>query len=258
MWTAIIIGIVIFLIVIFAAVIEHKKQANIKMNTGFYFVPTKKIESNSGMPIAEFDDRSKQCRFYGSWGNSDFYPYSSIVSFELLEDGEAKISGGLGTALIGGALFGGVGAIVGGVTGTKTSRDICKSLKIKVTVNNMNNPAVYLTFIDDTSGVEKRSSKYKRAYKLAHECLSVLQLICNIQNQPGIIITPKQDNVLEETNSFEAPFYEEPALPEPRNTMQTTVFTSSADEIRKLKDLLDNGVITEEEFSIAKKKLLGL
>ena len=34
--------------------------------------------------------------------------------------------------------------------------------------------------------------------------------------------------------------------------------TSSADELRKYKQLLDEGVITEEEFEAKKKQLLGL
>ena len=34
--------------------------------------------------------------------------------------------------------------------------------------------------------------------------------------------------------------------------------TSSADELKKYKDLLDKGVITQEEFDAKKKQLLGL
>lgn len=33
---------------------------------------------------------------------------------------------------------------------------------------------------------------------------------------------------------------------------------SLADELEKFKDLLDNGVITQEEFNAEKKQLLGL
>ena len=33
---------------------------------------------------------------------------------------------------------------------------------------------------------------------------------------------------------------------------------SSADELKKFKELLDNGIITEEEFAEKKKQLLGL
>jgi len=34
--------------------------------------------------------------------------------------------------------------------------------------------------------------------------------------------------------------------------------TSAADELRKFKELLDMGVITQEEFDAKKKQLLGL
>ena len=245
MVTAVIVGIIVFILIsIFAAMGENKKLADLKKATGLDFNPVKRIVSNSGIPIAEFDDNSKQCRFYGTWGNSEFYPYSSIVAFELLENGESKVSGGLGRALVGGVLFGGVGAVVGGITGTKTSRGICKSLKIKVTVNNMSNPAVYLTFVDVSSGIETSSSKFKRAFSLANECLSVLQLICDIQNQTTL---PEP-----------AQIPELPQLPVTTNNTSTPAMILSADEIRKLKGLLDSGVITNEEFTAAKKSLLGL
>ena len=41
----------------------------------------------------------------------------------------------------------------------------------------------------------------------------------------------------------------------PNNTM---VQSSNADELRKFKELLDDGIITEEEFRVKKKQLLGL
>ncbi len=39
---------------------------------------------------------------------------------------------------------------------------------------------------------------------------------------------------------------------------KNTQTDSNADEINKLKNLLDNGVITQEEFEAKKKQLLGL
>lgn len=43
------------------------------------------------------------------------------------------------------------------------------------------------------------------------------------------------------------------------NTSQTSAhIISSADELKKYKELLDSGVITEEEFNTKKKQLLGL
>ena len=41
-----------------------------------------------------------------------------------------------------------------------------------------------------------------------------------------------------------------------RNTVESVI--SQADEIKKFKELLDNGIITQEEFEAKKKQLLGL
>lgn len=45
---------------------------------------------------------------------------------------------------------------------------------------------------------------------------------------------------------------------EGQNNTKATVAQSSADEIKKFKDLLDEGVISQEEFDAKKKQLLGL
>ena len=44
------------------------------------------------------------------------------------------------------------------------------------------------------------------------------------------------------------------------NNQQTTVInpTSGADELRKFKQLLDEGIISQEEFDTKKKQILGL
>ncbi len=45
---------------------------------------------------------------------------------------------------------------------------------------------------------------------------------------------------------------------EPKTTIKQEVPQSDADEIKKFKNLLDNGTITQEEFDAKKKQLLGL
>lgn len=150
------------------------------------------------------------------------YNYSDILDYELLEDGESIASGGLGRALVGGVLFGGVGAIVGGVTGNKKSKSICNSLRIKITTNDINNPVVYADFLNTST--KKDSIIYKTWFDLAQKCLSTLQVITN-GNQEEVKEKPVE---------------------------------SSADEILKFKNLLDQGIITQEEFEAKKKQLLGL
>lgn len=43
-----------------------------------------------------------------------------------------------------------------------------------------------------------------------------------------------------------------------KNTVNQVMPNSNADELKKYKELLDNGVITQEEFDAKKKQLLGL
>ncbi len=141
----------------------------------------------------------------------------------MLEDGDSVASGGLGRASMGGVLFGKTGAIVGGITGKKKTKKICNSLKLKVTINDMNNPVVYINSIE--AKTKKSSFAYKSIAESAQECLSTFQLICDRKNN---------------------------------NNEDKITSTSAAGEIMKFKQLLDTGAITEEEYELKKKGLLKL
>lgn len=184
------------------------------------FIPTKVI----GTAI-QFDDNNKKMLIPSLYGKDNIYSYNDIVSFELLEDDEVVTSGGLGRAAVGGVLFGGAGAVVGAVTGRK-NKGVCHSLGIKLTINNINQPVVYISFIQTKTKTD--SATYKIAANQAQECLSVFQLICDKQEAS--------------TSSSE----------------NNNARSSNADEIRKFKELLDDGILTQEEFDKKKKELLGL
>lgn len=187
------------------------------------FVATKKIGN-----FVAFDDDKKQWAQISTFMGKvkRVYNYRDIVNFELLEDGDSVASGGLGRALAGGVLFGGAGAIVGGVTGKKKSKGICNSLKLKVTIDDMNTPVVYIKFIETKT--KKKGFTYKSIAESAQECLSTFQLICDNKNE---------SNENDEVNRIRV---------------------SPADEIIKYKELLSAGAITEEEYEIKKEELLGL
>lgn len=195
---------------------ESQEQFEKEVDT---FVPTKQI----GNFIA-FDDNQKKWATLSSFRGKiqQIYSYDDIIDFELLEDGTSVASGGLGRALVGGALFGGAGAIVGGVTGKKKTKDFCNSLRLKITINDISNPVVYINFIE--SKTKKNGMIYKSIANAAQECLSVLQIICD-NNE-------KHEEL------------------QPQNSL--------ADEIMKYKKLLDMGAITQDEFEKKKEELLKL
>ena len=148
--------------------------------------------------------------------------FEDIIDYELLEDGNMQTKGGLGSAVAGGLAFGSVGALVGVSVGKKTTTTDCTSMRIKITLNNLNSPVEYVNLLQ--MKVAKKSAAYKKAYEQAQEILSILNVM-TAQKHNGTV--------------GDAP-------------------TSAADEIVKFKKLMDDGVITPEEFEAKKKQLLGL
>lgn len=154
------------------------------------------------------------------------FNYDDILNYELLEDGNLVSKGGVGRAIVGGALFGGVGAIVGGSTGHK-QKQTCTKLQIKITTNSIEHPAEYINFI--IAEIRKDNMIYKNAYSSAQKVLSALDIICNPKSSSN------KEEKIEKLNS-----------------------KSAAEQIKEFKELLDSGAITEEEFEAKKKQLLDL
>lgn len=162
-----------------------------------------------------------QTNVLGNIKDLTIHNFNEITNFELLEDGKSVASGGVGRALVGGALFGGVGAIVGSTTGKKKTSNICTSYRIKITLNNFSEPTCYIDFINGAE-FKKDGSIYKIIVENAQQILSLLELIVNSNNT-------NLDNISE-----------------------------PIEEIKKYKELLDQGIITQDEFDKKKKELLNL
>ena len=161
---------------------------------------------------------------FGATKSPIVYAFSDIIGYELIEDGNSIVKGTIGRALIGGALFGGVGAIVGSNTGKKKSKATCTKLQIKITLNNMAFPNVFISLI--STETSKASALYQSAFRTAQDILSILQIICE----------NNQSHKLSTSQPYDSP----------------------TDEIIKYKQLYDQGIITQDEFDAKKKELLGL
>ena len=146
------------------------------------------------------------------------YDFSDILDYSLIENNKTITTGGvsIGKAVVGGVLFGGVGAVIGGTSGAKTSVTGCTARSIKITLNNLKQPCVYIVLYLNGKTIHKANSE---------EILSALD-----------IITKAPD----------------------RNVQNTQSVNSTTDEIKKYKELLDIGAITQEEFDKKKAELLKL
>lgn len=153
--------------------------------------------------------------------NVDVFNFSDIIDYELNEDGETITKGGLGSAVAGGLLLGGVGAIVGGNLGKK-NKSVVNKMYIRISTNNR--WVKHLT-IDLLNVETKRNSfLYNNAKTTADKILSLLDYMAKQSNVTSTAVSPA---------------------------------TSTADELLKLKALLDAGILSQSEFDAEKVKILN-
>ena len=100
-------------------------------------------------------------------------------------------------------------------------------MRIRVTLRNAHIDTKDIVFI--ASETKTKSFVYKTAQDSAHACISALAAIADQKNASDEAIDCNTSQVI-----------------------------SAADEIIKFKQLMDNGIITLEEFELKKKQLLGL
>lgn len=170
-----------------------------------------------------YDDLGQVALRVNVYGKYEAVRYEDIIGYEFVEDGETVVKGGgIGRAVVGGALFGGAGAVVGAVTGKREQKAVCSKLQVIVTVKGRKNPMVALDFL--SSPTKKDGMLYRSAVDAARLCVSKLAEISDERDR----------------------------------TLREEVQKSSSEEIREMKSLCDEGVITQEEFDAKKKQLLGL
>ena len=188
------------------------------------FTETKKIGNN--LIIDETNKLFIVNSTIYSHHKADLFRFENLLSFELLEDGESVTKGGIGRAVAGGILLGGVGAIIGGVTGGKKTKSVCTSMKIRLTLKNAHTTTAYIDII--TTKTKTGGFIYNEYQKEAQSLLSELQLIADLNESADTRNVTSAESV------------------------------SAADEILKFKQLLDAGIITQDEFDAKKKQLLGI
>ncbi|KYN78135.1 hypothetical protein A0J52_02330 [Clostridium sporogenes] len=133
------------------------------------FVSTSEVKG-----YIKFNDNIKQILISPKF-NPRIVNYSDILDFELIENGKTvETKGGLGRTAAGGVLFGGVGAIVGGTTGKKKSISSVSGMKIKIVVNDMSNPNIYINIITTSTKID--SFIYRASCDIAQRILSMLKI----------------------------------------------------------------------------------
>ncbi len=203
---------------------EHFEYMNENAKLYDNFTPSREYEINGF--IFQVDEEHKLF-FYKMKHTHEtpfVYRFDEVIDYEVIEDGDTITKGGVGSAIAGGALFGGAGAVVGGVTGKKKSKTVMKTLDIKVSLKNKYRKHLTISFVPSLIEFKSGSIQYNTAHTQASQVASVFDDIIASCNNSTVAPAP----------------------------------ASAADEILKYKNLLDSGVITQEEFEQKKKQLLDL
>lgn len=156
-------------------------------------------------------------------GSDVLIGFDELISFELVVNDTVQQTGGLGTAVAGGLLFGAPGAIAGGIVGKKAEKKITH-MSIRVVLDHPYFNEVYYPFISG-GAVDAGSAFMTFIRRHASTVMSYLEYINSKKNT----------DILKSENTI-----------------------SIVDEIRKYKNLLDEGIITQDEFDRKKSQLLDL
>ena len=212
-------------------------ESNVKLLPDFS--PTQQVmgcDGTSGLAIDE--PRRKLCLIAhsGVAVTRRIISYKDIVSVELFEDGTSITktvrSSQIGGAILGGLLLGGVGAIIGGLSGRTETSGKVKHIDLRLIVNDTNAPLHDVAFMN-TEG-NKGGFTYTQAIHLARHWHGIVEVLIKRADA-------------EERSSQVSERVTAPALSG----------VSVADEIKKLADLHNTGLLTSDEFQQQKARVLG-
>jgi hypothetical protein len=151
--------------------------------------------------------------------------FDDLIGYEVFENGGlTETSGGIGAAVAGGVLFGAAGAIAGSNVGKKKGKSFISNITVALSTNVLNRNLIEIPILVRETKVN--SPEHIRARNAKREVTSILDYVLSNKSDPS--------------NATPSETY------------------SEADEIRKFKLLADEGIITEEEFQLKKKQLLGI
>lgn len=198
---------------------SKKESMNSKLEHFSKFEPNIKVGT-----WAEFDDKNRIAAFRTGFSSKPNYKvnYEDIEDFSVIENGKSIVKSGAASAAAGGILFGPTGAIVGGLLTRGNKKESCSMLKVSIAIKNESRKEIVL--------INTKTKADSTFYKLSQGSLK------SIVTKLDKILSPSTVN----TRPVEKPI------------------VSSADEIRKFKQLLDDGILTQEEFETKKKELLNL
>lgn len=180
----------------------------------------------------DIDTNKKLLGTYSYYENtSKIIKFNEVLDFEIFENGNSVVSSRTGSAVVGGLLFGGLGAVAG-ASGSRTISENCSNLKLKIYTNNIQYSVIMLDFLE--KGISKSSALYEQLTEVINEMISLLKIA-------------REHNRQEERKEDKKVIIE---------NVEDIKQNSNLNSIKELAELKEKGIITEKEFEESKKKIL--
>lgn len=174
------------------------------------------------------DNESKTFIYQQGKNYSKKYNFNDIINYEVYENGKSKVQGRAGSALIGGAFFG-LGGLIVGSSMSRNVNEKCNQLKLFIRINDLECPQIEITYVDNAE-FDKSGWTYRNMKENLQTVCSVLEFMIN-------------KKTLEQLGT---------------NESEAKTVKSNKEQLQELKELLDDGLITQEDFDTKKKQILGL
>lgn len=162
------------------------------------------------------------------------YSFSEFVSSQISENGTTVTETSLDNALVGGLLFGKTGAIVGALSGDKSTSNMVTELSLNLVFNDKTNPFYKFIFASSPKGMSKIDKVYIKGWNEINKWHNIFCLII-------------------EENKKKREVYKHNEIRSSANKGHNVNVT---DELFKLSELKEKGILTQAEFEIQKKRLL--
>lgn len=154
----------------------------------------------------------------------DIFDYKDILKCDIIENESIIMEGGVGRAIVGGVIAGGVGAIVG--VNSRKSNSIIHNLSLRIVCKNELYAFFDIKLIAKETQVN--SEEYNNAYQYAQEVYSLI----------NSCISHKENSTL-------------------NNTEESVDSTDVISRMEKLTKLKESGLITKQEYQEKKENILG-
>jgi len=204
-------GYVIIALVVVAVIINYiqknmKKNLDDRVESGIdclrgFSADRKIMYGNMGIAIDE--GRKKICFIDDTTDRFDVYSYKDILSSEIIEDdtsvSSTSRSSQVGRAILGGALFGGIGAALGAMTGNKVVSDKVRSIDLKIIINDTRKPLFKINYLNVE--IPKNSRGYRLIRQNADELHALISVLIRQADQDDMREEKTDDSSLEDVRS---------------------------------------------------------